>query len=653
MKHLFTLFLTLTAAIAFGQHQRINPHQHDVPAEPDLKDDQEQSIVNDDRFDVHFYHIDVEIGVDNPYIEGSVTVGARAVVNGLSEMKLDLDDALLVSAVAPGVSSFTQVDDVLTLQLDQSYDQGDLMEFTISYSGNPALQGGIKGLRYETHGNNEPIIASLTTPYLGHSWWPCKDGTSDKADSTYIDITIKDTIIENRPLIAVSNGLLEADEVIGNKRKFSWRHRYPVVPYYVMVAISNYTHFQQMYTEGSDTFPLDYYVFESHLVDAQVGTQDMLDVMDYFSTIFGPYPFRKEKYAMSQLGYYGGIENQTNAVVNNMSMLWFSVSVHELAHMWFADNITCETWSHGWLNEGFATYSEALYEEHTAGFSGYQQYMSGFVYLDGGTIYKEDVSDPFDIFVSIIYSKGAYVLHMLRGVMGDEAFFAAIKAYATAPETQYGLATTEDFQAYCETVGGEDLDFFFDQWIYDEFHPRYRYNFLQDEDAGTLDLTIVQDQGDFGWRPVFEMPIELRVVFDNGSDTLLRVWNDARWQNYSFSIDQPVSTVALDPDLWILRQAINDPVLNVGISETEKERVLLFPNPNSGSFQLTLPNHASQESVEIAVYDLNGKRCFASTAYAIGASGYQVNTEGLSPGLYTLKVTVGEQQHYQKMSVAD
>jgi len=153
--------------------------------------------------------------------------------------------------------------------------------------------------------------------------------------------------------------------------------------------------------------------------------------------------------------------------------------VHELAHMWFGDMITCKDWHHGWVNEGFATYSEALWAEYVGGFSAYQNNIATNEYFDGGTLYLQDVSDPFQIFIRIIYYKGAYVLHMLRGVLGDAVFFEILRQYSTDPQLMYSEATTEDFKAVCESVSNMDLTFFFDQWIYDEFYPIYEYDYVQ------------------------------------------------------------------------------------------------------------------------------------------------------------------------------
>ncbi len=243
-------------------------------------------------------------------------------------------------------------------------------------------------------------------------------------------------------------GYLKTLKSMDAEKTFMWRHRYPVVTYYVMVAVSNYVQFQDTYSGSSGiSFPLDYYVFEDDLEASQEGVAEMPQVIGFFSDVFGVYPFSNEKYGMTQLGFYGAIENQTNTIINNMMISWFDVSVHELAHMWYGDMITCANWHHGWLNEGFATYAEALWAEHVYGYEGYLSNMALNQFFGGGTLYLQNAQDTFNIFQGIIYSKGAYVLHMLRGLTGDDVFFSSISDYSLNPEFMYNNATTEDLQA--------------------------------------------------------------------------------------------------------------------------------------------------------------------------------------------------------------
>ncbi len=488
----------------------------------------------DANIDVKFYELDVEIAIDSAYIIGHVLCRFTPTVEGLEELHLDLNGALTVTSISEPSTSFSQENDQITIQLDQTYNPGDIIDINISYHGKPKLAGGYKGLRYETHGSNEPVIATLSTPFVAHYWYPCKDGPEDKADSAYINITIEDREVNGIHLMAVSNGQLELESTSGNKKTFYWRHRYPIVTYYIMVAISNYVHFEDEFEfEEGETMPLDYYAFNEDLEEQQLGVVDMPEAIGLFNNKFGQYPFSNEKYGMTQLGYYGAIENQTNTITNSMEPAWFMTSVHELAHMWFGDMITCETWNHAWINEGFATYSEALWAEHDGGFNAYKSYMNNLQYFDDGTIYLENPLDTFNVFTAIIYYKGAWALHMLRGVVGDELFFESLNNYATNPDFMYQTASTEDLQNVFETTCNIDLDYYFDQWIYDEYYPIYHYNFVQL--SNKLYVMLYQAQEElYGRRPVFEMPVQLRVDFSDNSDTLITVWNDEQLQQFDF-----------------------------------------------------------------------------------------------------------------------
>lgn len=568
-----------------------------------------KEIQGDTNIDVKFYYIDIEIGLYSPYISGDVTILFEPTENNLNEIFINLNSALTVGSISAPCESFYQDNDVIVIAMEESYNPGDLVELTISYQGIPVEAGGYKGLRYETHGENEPIIATLSTPYLAHYWYPCKDGPQDKPDSVYMDITLPDEEINGVQVMGISNGLLENIIDNGDTRTFQWRHRYPVVTYYVMAAVSNYVFFQDEFDGGEgNSFPLDYYVFQEHLTTAQTGVSDLPEVIQLFSDVFGPYPFRNEKYGMTQLGFYGAIENQTNTIQNNLSSSWFETTIHELGHMWFGDMITLANWHHGWLNEGFATYSEALWDEHLYGFEGYKSNMDNNQYWLGGTLYLENAADTFNTFQPIIYSKGAYAVHMLRGILGNDLFFEALLDYSQSPDFMYRNADTEDLQASFESSSGMDLDYFFEEWVYDEYWPHYYYNFEQNTD-NKLYFVIHQAQEElYGYRPVFVMPVDVRIVFTSGGDTTISVWNDQQTQTYSIDLDQEVYSIHIDPDKWILRKAQYKTDIPVSVADQlSPESIQLFPNPFTNSMTITISEN-SYKSLKVTVYDLQGKQ---------------------------------------------
>ena len=607
-------------------------------------------LSNDTNFNAIFYNIDLEVALDSSYIQGTVSYILVSEINGLNSIKLDLDSAFSIDSISSPSSSYSFSNNVIEINFANNYNIWDTISFTIYYRGMAVLAGGYKGLRYETHDGNEPIIATLSTPYLAHTWWPCKDGTSDKADSTYINITVKDTVISNLQLIAVSNGLLDTVETKDNKKTFRWRHTYPCVPYYIMMAISNYDHFQQTYQDTNYSFPIDYYVFSSHKADAQAGVAMMPDAIAYFTSIFGPYPFLREKYGMTQLGYYGAIENQTNTIINNMSIGWFYTSVHELAHQWFGDMITCDTWHNGWLNEGFASYAEALYAEHVGGHSAYMDYMAGFRFYDDGTIYMQDVSNPYTVFQPIIYNKGAYVLHMLRGVLGDSVFFAAIKTYATNSNFMYKNASTEDFQAVCENVSGQNLDYFFDQWIYDRRYPMYNYDF--EKSCGQeYEIAIEQVQQKLNWRIVFKMPLDILVEYSDGSDSLFTYFVDSQNSSYGGCVGENVVNVKLDPNNKVLCKTKRDQSVDVGIDIASKEPFYVYPNPNKGVFIVKFPKSDKGNIIQFQINDLSGKQIYFSENSIGSNSLKRIDISSYNQGVYILHYISGGIAYHKKIIV--
>ncbi len=595
------------------------------------------SVEDKSGIDVQFYHIDIDLQIDNPFISGSVLCRFTATNDSVKVLKLNLHHSLKIDRIEGPVRHYQFSLDTVYIHFLYPFMKQKAGQITLYYSGQPVRAGGIKGLVYETHNIDEPVIATLSTPFLSHYWWPCKDGPGDKADSVYIDITIPDRSVEGIPLVAVSNGTLDNVMSRDGKKTFQWRERYPIIPYYVMLAVSNYKHFQQK-MNSPHSFPVDYYLFSENYSRSVQSMREFPHVMDFFIQIFGDYPFSREKYAMTELGFYGAIENQTNTIINNLSAGWFDVAVHELAHMWFGDMITCESWHHAWLNEGFAVYCEALWQECKNGRQGYINKMRQNEYLRGGTLYLQDVSDPFRVFIGIVYSKGAWFLHMLRGVLDDEIFFKCLKAYTGYDKIRYRHANTNDFLSVCESVSGLELDFFFQQWLYDEYFPIYFYSFSQDPSDFRITLTIRQQQERLGRRPVFIMPVQILLHFQDGSDSLVTVWNDRLDQSFEIFAAKPLTRILLDPNEWILKQVNRD----AGVDMDAFTLSILQNFPNPFTQQTTLSYIVSaQDNVRLYIYDIQGRlvakivdKIQLPGTYQIMWTGRDQNGQDVAPGIY-------------------
>jgi aminopeptidase N len=591
-----------------------------------------KTITNDTNIDIRFYHLRLKPAIDSAWIEGHVSIHFTSKIPELNQLMLDLQRSLTVDSIS-GAGSFFQQGDSLIIVPNKSLKKDSTAVIEIFYKGNTGLAGNLKGLRYSSHGNNEPVLVTLSTPYLAHYWFPCKDGPSDKADSVYIDITVPIRYYNNIPLKAVSNGLLIQVEESLTEKTFQWKHRYPVVSYYVMMAISNYVLLEDEYCNDEYCFPLEYYVFAEDSAEARIGVSDLPEMMALFESLFGPYPFRNEKYGMTQLGFYGAIENQTNSVINKMSPDWKMVVVHELAHMWFGCQITCSDWHHGWLNEGFATYCEALWKEHKQGPVAYRAHMASKGWYQGGTVHLENIDDPFNIFIAIIYNKGAWVLHMLRSLMGDEVFFEFLRSYASLPELAFSHVSTERFRELAEEAYGADLEYFFSQWVYDAYFPAYYYNFEQNE--GLFNLQLYQMQGELGRRPLFTTPLDIQFSFNDFSDTIVRVFNDSQNQIFSFDFGKTVTSIDFDPNQWLLHSATYNPELPVGIPRLNRsDRYSLYPNPTSGSMMLQL-----ESNVELPVtLVINNAKGIEIKRIQIRQPSQLIDLRGANKGIYIISI---------------
>lgn len=511
---------------------------------------------NQGNYDATYYHLDLEIDPVTETLSGTVRMDAEVLSGPLGTADLDLYDNLVVDSVSCGGATvgFSHADDLLTITLDRSYAAGEAFVVEITYHGTPSASAG--AFDFDTYGG-DPMIWSLSEPFGARTWWPCKDYPLDKADS--VDIWI--TVPEN--LIVASNGTLRGTIDNGSTMTYRWHEGYPIATYLVSVAIHPYTVFSDYYHYSpDDSMEIRYFVFPAHYDAVQENYGKVPDMITLYASLFGEYPFVEEKYGHAEFTWGGGMEHQT---ITSLGGYGEYLICHELAHMWWGDMITCDTFNHIWLNEGFAVYSEALWSEHTYGWETYQQDMEYAKYYGSGTIYVPDLSDWGRIFdVDLTYNKASWVPHMLRGIVGDSTFFEVLRTYYGSPY-QYGSATTEEFRDLCEQVTGRDFDRFFHEWIYEEGFPFYSYSWThQPVRAGyEIDLTIEQLQTNV----IFEMPIEVAVTTAAGETTLVVEDSLAVQQFTLFVEDEPVA-VDLDKDEWILRMIsseIADATLDRGI----------------------------------------------------------------------------------------
>jgi aminopeptidase N len=484
------------------------------------------------------------------------------------------------------------------------------------------------------HGpDHQPIIWTLSEPFGASSWWPCKDDPGDKADSVRLEITVP------RGLIAASNGLLiDTLTNTDNTITYIWVTKYPISTYLVSLAISNYIRFDDTYSGGGTDMPLTYFVYPELYTDALQDFGVTVDMIGFFSSVFGEYPFIGEKYGMAVFPWGGGMEHQTltsyGAALVRGDNRYDYINAHELAHQWFGDLITMRFWSHIWLNEGFASYAEALWYEHLGGKQAYLNYMqSQYRPNFRGSLFVTDSTNSSALFSGTVYDKGSWVLHMLRGVLGDSVFFDCLRTYAADPDLRYGNAVTEDFQAVCETISGKDLAWFFEQWVYREGRPDYSWSWnVSGEGPYYTELAIKQNTTD-----PYRMPVQIRLQ-GPGLDTLYTVWNSLRLQSYTFATSAKPTALLFDPENWILKHTETIDIKEVFVSYN-------YPNPFNQATEIDVYLPAGSD-MDFAVFNLLGQVVYQTAGHLeagyhpIRWNGQDQNTQPVASGLYLARVKV-------------
>ncbi|UCE08287.1 MAG: hypothetical protein JSW07_09805, partial [bacterium] len=255
-------------------------------------------------FDAEFYDLDLKVDFNPNYFNATILGRFRSLVDGLNEIILDFDDIFTIESVTGDIESFNLSGENFNITLSRAFNTGETFEIITTYHGLPRLLNNIKAFNFREH-NSVPMAATLSTPFLAHLWWPCKDGPQDKPDSVDINITIPDAQYNSCDLYAASNGkLVNIIENLDNTKTFEWQVRYPIPVYYVGIAVTNYRIFTHWFSYSlTDSMPVHYYVFPENYTDAVAGCANTVDMIAFLSDNFGIYPVTQEKYAMSEIGF--------------------------------------------------------------------------------------------------------------------------------------------------------------------------------------------------------------------------------------------------------------------------------------------------------------------------------------------------------------
>ena len=497
------------------------------------------STPNQLAYDANWYDLDLTFTPSTSTVSGTVRMKATVVSGPLSTVDLDFYANLVMDGAtsAGAATTWTRAGNVLTLALGRAYAVGEVVDVTVTYHGVPTAAGYFGFPTYRSR----QLIWSLSEAYGSRTWWPCKDAPEDKADSVDVHFTCPGG------LTTVSNGTLRGTVNNGSTVTANWHEGYPIATYLVFIASYPYTVVTDWYRPSpTDSLPLRFNLAPENVATAAAVDAKVKTMIAAYASRMGEYPFMGEKYGHAEFTFSGGMEHQTNTCLGVYNE---SVVAHELMHQWWGDLVTCRDFHHIWLNEGFATYGEALWQEYLGGFSAYQTDINANAYFGSGSIYVPDATDETRVFDSnLSYDKASWVLHMLRHVLGDSTFFLSLRTYRG--EWGYRSATTEDFRDVCEAVSGRGLHDFFQQWIYGEYYPQYRAGWSAAAAGAGYDVTLTLDQVQ-SWQ-LFHMPVDVTVTTASGSTTFV-VDDSLASQAFVLHVDAAPTVVQVDKDGWILK----------------------------------------------------------------------------------------------------
>lgn len=581
------------------------------------------------NYDLKYERLDLELDPAVYNVSGSATMHFVPNQN-ISSIYFDLTDVLTVSQVLYHGNSltFSQLSTKeLKINFASALPASTLDSLTVKYSGAPDTTNTAFSTGTQS---GVPVLYTLSEPYGAQDWFPTKQSMNDKIDRFDFKITTP-----NQYSVAANGTFMSETTPSSGKKLTFWRTQYPMAAYLVALGITNYTKIFD--TMGTPAFPFVNFVYPSTASNSTSMSNITWtkQAMNNFETYFGPYPFRNEKYGHMEFSYPGTcMEHQT---MTSMSS-WGQITIaHELAHQWFGDKITCGAWNDIWLNEGFATYGEHLTNEKLLMTnSQFMSYLSGqknyITSVSNGSVYVADANLGNESYIfsgRLSYSKGGYLLRMIKWILGDTAFYQAIKDYNSTPALAYNYAKSTDFAAALKNSSGKDFTEFFNDWLYGQGYPTYTIKWKQF--SGGIQFTVSQTQSDASVS-FFEMPLPIKVTDSGGNITYFRLENTTNNQTFYFPYTGSSPTVSFNYEYQILERnstVTNDPAMVLATSESQKEMVKVYPNPIKDVLNIS----GLKQSQDFEIYSIDGKLLKKGTATN------SINVSGFTKGTYLLKIS--------------
>lgn len=513
--------------------------------------------VRDPNIDILHYRFGIKISDNNNLIKGETLVRLKLESDPSSKVSLDLHGTqpdktgMNVSEVFSQDKklNFSHNNNKLEIALEKIYYPGEIVQIKIVYQGIPA-----KGLIITDNKFGIKTFLGDNWPDKAHYWLPCIDHPSDKASCEFI------ISAPSHYQIVATGKLKETTDLPDNYRRSHWVEYAPVATKVMMICIS---HFAVNHQEVFRNVPVQTWVFPEEREEGFKDFSITKKVLEFYWGLIGPFSYSKIASVQAPTNF-GGLENAGAISYYQNSVAPEgrpeSLIAHEMAHQWFGDSVTESDWNHVWLSEGFATYFTAVYMEFNKSKSNFKKIMKRSRERVIKYFYKKNHSSIVDYKIEKLrgilntnsYQKGAWFLHMLRRKLGDETFFKGIRTYYSKYMNMNAL--TGDFRECMETVSGEDLSTFFNQWVYKPGIPVIKWKWKYNKRKKLIDLKIYQVQRT---GTIYDIPLEFG-IFRNGSSEpeIVRVRVDRKRNTHKIGFDEVPEDIKIDPDISMLMKVI-------------------------------------------------------------------------------------------------
>ena len=532
-----------------------------VPALSGQAVDYSQKPLQSERsrsFDALHYLVKIALDLDRKSFEGATTVTLSSFRDGLEACVLDAEEFAVTSVVdeygAP--LRFEQSDKELKVVLLRPAKFGEIVTFTCKYNGREPR----KGLQFVDETPENPrLVWSDSWPDNVHHWFPCFDYPNDKATSEIV------ATVPSGLKVAANGRLVGVDEdKAAGTATYHWSQDLPHSTYLIFLAAAPYVVVRDSYRN----LPVNYWVYPQDERKARPTYGKTPRMIAFFNEIFG-YDYPWQKYDQISVPLGGGAESTSATAMTQRIMVAeedepdfsaIGIVSHELAHQWWGDLITLRSWGHAWMNESFGTYSDYLYFRHDKGDDegavDLQDKLAAYLREAKTRYIRPIVSDRFDrpedMFDSHSYPKGALVLHMLRSILGDEIFFKTLGQFLH--RYAFDAVDTADFIRSVKTVTGQNLDWFFDQWLFKPGHPVFDLRSEWDAARKVVRLKVAQTQDFAKGVPVFRIPVSVKVV-TAGKAKIHRVWIREREETFEFPAETKPLLVRFDAANELIKEA--------------------------------------------------------------------------------------------------